>query len=93
MVDIDVQIDKKCCWSAEQGFQYFTRTQGAPVTQEMSLKDEYSFLRQECEEGVLETRNSSRKGRSLGMGRACWWLGVKNDQGEDEWILGEEGDL
>lgn len=43
------------------------------MTQEMSLKDEDSFIRQECEGlGVLEAGNSTRKSKSLGICRACW---------------------
>lgn len=49
------------------------------MTQEMNLKDEDSFIRQECEElGVLEVGTSTRKSKSLGIHRACWRMGCQD---------------
>lgn len=58
------------------------------MTQEMSLKDEDSFIRQECEElGVLEAGNSTRKSKSLGIVGLVGGWGVRTYQQEVEWIL------
>lgn len=57
----------------------------ALVTQEECLKKEYGFLRQECEEWGSWRLGIAQEKVSLGMGRACGWLGVMSSQGEGEW--------